>query len=315
MASNLRKYKYTGKASANKTSADTPSVSNVTNTTPEMAEQGEQAQQTREQTDMTMETKEELLSSIKSEMTTLFQTELRSIMAKEFDGVRSELQAVRQEIANNTSAFRSELEVIKTTVSDMERGLSGCSDDVTELQNSVRRLEGNVQNLQEKCLDMEGRMRRSNIRILNVAEEDGSSTPSSVSRLIKKVLKMDKDVLIDRSHRTLQAKRMDGKPRAIIAKLHYYQDCVEILRLARESGPLQHNGSTILIFPDYPPSVARARSAFNEVRKLLRGREGVRYGLLHPARFRITYNGTDKQFQDATEAMTYVKNNILREVA
>lgn len=312
MANNLRKYKYTGKASANKTSTDTPSVGTGANTTPEMAEQ---AHQTGEKIDMTTEMKEELLSSIKTEMTTLFQTELKSIMSKEFDGIRSELQAVRQEIANNTSAFRSDLEVIRTTVSDMERGLSGCSDDITELQNSVRKLEENVQNLQEKCLDMEGRMRRSNIRIMNVAEEDGSSTPVSVSRLIKKVLKMDKDVLIDRSHRSLQAKRMDGKPRAIIAKLHCYQDCVKILRRARESGPLQHNGSTILIFPDYPPSVARARSAFNEVRKLLRGREGVRYGLLHPARFRITYNGTDKQFQDAAEAMAYVKDNILREVA
>lgn len=204
MASNLRKYKYTGKASANKMSADTPSVSNETNTTSEMAEQ---AQRTGEQSDITMVMKEELLSSIKTEMTTLFQTELKSIMAKEFDGVKLELQAVRQEIANNTSAFRSELEVIRTTVSDMERGLSGCSDDIMELQNSVRKLEENFQNLQEKCLDMEGRMRRSNIRIMNVAEEDGSSTPASVSRLIRKVPKMDKDMLIDRSHRTLQAKR------------------------------------------------------------------------------------------------------------
>lgn len=183
MANNLRKYKYTGKASANKTSTDTPSVGTGANTTPEMAEQ---AHQTGEKIDMTTEMKEELLSSIKTEMTTLSQTELKSIMSKEFDGVRSELQAVRQEIAYNTSAFRSDLEVIITTVSDMERGLSGCSDDITELQNSVRKLEENVQNLQEKCLDMEGRMRRSNIRIMNVAEEDGSSTPASVSRLIKK---------------------------------------------------------------------------------------------------------------------------------
>jgi len=83
-----------------------------------------------------------------------------------------------------------------------------------------------MESLQEKCFDMDDRMRRSNIGILNVAEETGSSSPSSVSKLIKETLKMDKEVLIDRSHRTLQPKRSDGKPRGMIAKLHYYQDCV-----------------------------------------------------------------------------------------
>lgn len=294
MAGKLRKYKYTGKTAANQEDANTPSM---------MSEPAEH-------TDI-LEIKAELISSIKTEITSLFQKELKTALSNEFEMVKAELQAVKSEIASNASAVRSDLEAIKTTVSEMERGLSSCSDDVTELQNTVRKLEKNVVTLQEKCLDMEGRMRRSNIRILNVAEDPGACTPASVSKLLKDTLKMDKDILIDRSHRTLQAKRADGKPRAIVAKLHYYQDCVEILRRVRETGPLHHNGATIFIFPDYPPSVARARSAFNEVRKLLRGKDGVRYGILHPARLRITHNGTEKQFQDAAEALTYVKNNIL----
>ncbi|KAI3372201.1 hypothetical protein L3Q82_007045 [Scortum barcoo] len=82
-------------------------------------------------------------------------------------------------------------------------------------------------------------------------------------------------------------------------------DCIEILRRAREAAPLQYNGATIFMFPDYPPSVTRARSAFNEIRKLLRGRDSIRYGILHPARLCITHNGTEKLFQDAAEAMAY----------
>ncbi len=293
MASYLRKYKYTGQAAASKTSAD--ALSNMSDT----AEKAE------------MDMKTEILSSLKMEIAGLFQTELKSTLTAEFDVIKSELQAVRTAIANNTAVLRADIEKVKTTVSDMERGLSACSDDVTSLQDTVQKLERNVENLQEKCLDMEGRMRRSNIRILNVAEEAGSCSPASVSKLIKKTLKMDKEVLTDRSHRTPQPKRSDGKPRAIIAKVHYYQDCVEILRWAREAGPLQYNGATIFMLPDYPPSVARARSAFNEVRKLLRGQDNVRYGILHPARLRITHNGTEKLFQDAAEVMAYVKANIL----
>ncbi|KAI2645644.1 LINE-1 retrotransposable element ORF1 protein [Labeo rohita] len=154
-------------------------------------------------------------------------------------------------------------------------------------------------------------MRRSNIRILNVAEGPGSSSPDSVSKLLKEVLGMDREVLVDRSHHGLQPRQPGGKPRGIVAKLHYYKDCVEILRKAREAGPLQFKGSTIHIFPDYPPSVACARSAFNDVKKLLRGRDGVHYGIFHPAKLRITYNGNEKEFCDPVEAMAFVKRNIV----
>lgn len=155
---------------------------------------------------------------------------------------------------------------MKTTMSHIEVALSSYSDDVTSLQTKVGKLEIEVGNLREKCLDMEGRMRRSNIRILNVPETQGSSTPTAVSKLLREALKMDKDVLIDRSHRGLQPRSQEGKPRVIVAKLHFYQDCMDILRRAREFGPLRFNDTDIYIFPDYLPSVVHARSAFNEVR-------------------------------------------------
>ncbi|KAK7940160.1 hypothetical protein WMY93_003486 [Mugilogobius chulae] len=311
MASNLRKYKYTGKATSASATPANETASGPPSSAPSMlAKEQPASMEPNEQLDRVTDLKSEILSSIKAEMTELFQSELAKVIAKEFGEVKMEMQAVRVEIANSTATFRSELDTIKTSVSDIEQGLSGCSDDITALQESVQRLEKHVTALQDKCVDMEGRMRRSNIRILNVAEEI-PSTPVSVSKLLREVLKMDKDVLIDRSHRTLQTRQAGGKPRAIIAKIHYYQDCVDIFRRARAASPLLHNGSTILIFPDYPPSVANARSAFNDVKKLLRGRDNVRYGILHPAQLRITHNGIEKRFRDAAQAMTYVKDNIL----
>lgn len=125
-----------------------------------------------EQTEMEM--KAEILSSLKMEIVSLFQTELKSALAVEFGVIKSELQAVKTEIANNTAVLRSDLETIKTTVSDMERGLSAGSGDITSLQDSVNKLKRNVESLQEKC-----------------------SSPASVSKLFRETLKMDKDVLID----------------------------------------------------------------------------------------------------------------------
>lgn len=85
-------------------------------------------------------------------------------------------------------------------------------------------------------------MRRSNIRILNMAEGPGSSSSDSVSKLLKEVLSMDREVLVDRSHRGLQPRQPGAKPWVILAKLHYCKDCVEILHRAREARPFQFKG-------------------------------------------------------------------------
>ncbi|KAI2665154.1 hypothetical protein H4Q32_021366 [Labeo rohita] len=92
-----------------------------------------------------------------------------------------------------------------------------------------------LKELQDKC-NMEGRMWRRNIRIVGVAEELGSASVESVSKLLSEVLNMDKIVL---------------------------RSCVEHeVRLL--------NGDTIAIFLHYTASVAKARAAFTDFRKLLR---------------------------------------------
>lgn len=201
---------------------------------------------------------------------------------------------------------------MKATVKDVESGLSTWTDEVVNLQTTVTSLQKELTDLRGKCEDMEGRMRRCNVRILGVPEEPNSSSTASVSKLLKEVLGMDKDVLVDRSHRSLMPKRQDGKPRAIVAKLHYYQDCVEILRRARTQARLRLNGKPLAIFPDYTTAVAKARATFTEVRRLLRDQQGVRFGILSPARLRISYKGEEREFLYPGEATNYVKQHIIR---
>lgn len=154
-------------------------------------------------------------------------------------------------------------------------------------------------------------MRRCNVRILCVPETPDSSSSVAVAKMLTEVLQLGKEPLIDRSHRTPGQKKPGGKPRVIVAKLHYYQDCAEILRHARTRGPLRFNDAHFSILSDYTASVAKARAAFTDVRKLLRKRQGVRYGLLSPARLHITHGEEDKEFADPNKAMAYVKENII----
>uniref|UniRef100_A0A3B5PXM2 L1 transposable element RRM domain-containing protein n=1 Tax=Xiphophorus maculatus TaxID=8083 RepID=A0A3B5PXM2_XIPMA len=248
------------------------------------------------------EMKADILLSLRGDIAKVIRDELKGALAEDFQAIRSELQAVRSEIANNSKAIQAEMDIIKTEVRDLQGGLSTWSDQVTSLQSTVTSLQKEMSTLKDKCEDLEGSTRRSNIRIAGIEERPGSSSPQAVAKIIKEVLQMDRDIKVDRSHRTLTGRgpRDRETPRVIIAKLHHDGDAAEILRRARGRAPLFHNGHRVafFFFPDYTASVAKARATFTEVRRALRGIKEVRYGLLYP------------EFLDPKTAMEYVRNNI-----
>lgn len=217
---------------------------------------------------------------------------------------------MRAEIANKATAMRSEMDKMKADIKDVEGGLSTWSDGMVATQNTVTSLKKQVEDLKEKCDNLEGRMRRSNILIAGVAETTGSSSTAAVSKLLKEVLQMERDLRADWSHRSLAPWKPGGRPRVKMAKMHHFQDCIDILRRAREGAPLRFNGEPVAIYPDYTASVARARAAFSDVKKVLCGRQGIRYGVLFPARLYITYKDLDQEFVDPVKAMEFVNRHF-----
>ncbi|KAG7519808.1 hypothetical protein JOB18_016446 [Solea senegalensis] len=237
MAEKLQQYKFDGQANANSqrvtrtTRQHTPRVPNQPLPT-------RPGYSTMDAEDI----KKEVLSSLRGEISKIIRNKLKSALTDDFNALKLELQGMRSEVANNMKAMWAEVDHIKTDIQDMKGGLSTWSDEVTSLQTTVSSLKNQVATLKDRCEDMEGRMRRGNIRI---AAWDGA--------------------------------------------------------------PLSYNGHHIGIFPDYTASVAKARAAFTDVRKALRGRKEIRYGLFYPARLRITHQDEDKEFVDPQKAMDYVK--------
>ena len=250
--------------------------------------------------------KADILSSLKGEISKIIREEIKSALAEDFHALKSELQALRAEIANNMTAIQTQFDHMKTEIKDMKGGLSTWSDKVAAQQATVTSLQRQVTTLTDRCEDMEGRMRWCNIRIAGIQEQPDSSSPKTVAKVVREVLQMDRDIKIDWSQRTFATR----KPGVIIAKLHNDGDAVEILRRAQDRAPLMYNGNRIAIFPDYTPSVAKARAAFTDIRRALRGRKGVRYGLLYPARLRVSRNNEDEEFLDPSKAMEYVQKKI-----
>uniref|UniRef100_A0A3Q1ENL4 L1 transposable element RRM domain-containing protein n=1 Tax=Acanthochromis polyacanthus TaxID=80966 RepID=A0A3Q1ENL4_9TELE len=263
MASNLRKYKYDPTANSRPSSAAVKSSDSTQDKSP--------TQQTASM-DITA-IKTDILESLRNDIATIIKEEMKNALAEDFATLRKEIQEAKMEINSNTSAIRAEVDNVKANVSAVEEGLSKWSDHMVQMQAKVSMLETEVTVLKEKCEDLEGRMRRGNIRIIGVLEQQGSSTPEAITLLLKEVFQLGRDVRVDRSHRSLTKRIPGGKRRAIIAKWCNEGDAMVILRRAR-SGKLRYRDHPISIFPDYTASVMKARAV------------------------------------DATEAMDYVNANI-----
>lgn len=179
--------------------------------------------------------KEELLSSLRKEMAAIFKTELQSALSENLTSIKTELQAVKSELTCTITNIQAKVSTLESTVVEMETSLSTCSDNITSLQSKVEHLSAELLRVDNKCEDLEARSRRNNIRIIGVPEDaTNPSMMSAVSTLLKEAFQLDKDPILDRAHRTLQAKPKSGeRPRPIIARLHYHTDCADILRRAR----------------------------------------------------------------------------------
>ncbi|XP_016094918.1 uncharacterized protein [Sinocyclocheilus grahami] len=305
MTAKLRKFKYDG--TGNSRPSDSTGKGSVNQSSQTLfSRQGEHSE-----TDMDIDVlKSEILTSIRAEIGLIMRSEIKAVLAEDFDYLKNELQKMRSEIANNALAMRTKLDRVNVTIKDVEEGLSAWSDETTTLQTKVTKLESQVKFLEESCENTEGRMRRNKVRIVGVAETPGSSNMAAVCKLLQEALNIERELQIDRSHRSLTPKRPGGNPRAIIVRMHYYQDREEILKKTREMVPLKFNGHPIAIFPDFTAKVAKAKAAFTEVKKHINNRPDIRYGFIYPAKLRITFSGDQREFIDPEKAMAFVMNTI-----
>ena len=80
---------------------------------------------------------------------TVFKDEIRAVLESEMSGIKSEIQGAKMELSNFKAAIKNEVTAMGNTM-EMERGLSGCSDDIVALQRTVQRLSTQVTALEDK---------------------------------------------------------------------------------------------------------------------------------------------------------------------
>ncbi|KAI3359958.1 hypothetical protein L3Q82_013837, partial [Scortum barcoo] len=194
--------------------------------------------------------KAEILHDLKADISTVIKSELKKALSEDFSFLKSELQAVKNEIQSCTAALYGEVDQVRAEVKEVQDGLSTWSDEVTSLQSTVTDLEKELVVLREKCEDMEGHMRKCKIRILYVPKTPGSSSP--VAKLLAQVLHFEKEPMIDPSHRGLgRETRATGRgsllPSCIITRnvWRYCAEHVVMLRFTSTENLLPSSPTTL----------------------------------------------------------------------
>lgn len=127
--------------------------------------------------------------------------------------LRSEIAALKAESDAAFVVVNSRLDSQSDALGSLEAHANATSDTVVDLEATVKQLHGQVEQLSEKCLDLEGRSKRQNLRIAGVkeGEENGQKVRDFVAQLLMEVLQLDEKPVIDRAHRALRQRPGDNE--------------------------------------------------------------------------------------------------------
>ncbi|KAF3856936.1 hypothetical protein F7725_017659 [Dissostichus mawsoni] len=241
------------------------------------------------------------LTLVKSEICRKIETEISEVTTT----LRGEITALKAENDAAITTLTAQIDSQNQTLKELTEAANGSSDIVQELESKVKTLCGQVGTLSEKCLDLEGRSKRQNLRVAGVKEgkENGQRTGFFMAELLKETLGLENAPEIDRAHRALRRRAGDNEPpRHLIARVHYCPAFEDIMKKVISTRDLTFKGQRIQIFRDLPTEVVKRRAAFTPTRRILRDKPGVRFGLLYPAKLRVSHKGSERFFTDPEEA-------------
>ncbi|CAL1602877.1 unnamed protein product [Knipowitschia caucasica] len=221
----------------------------------------------------------------------------------------------------NTSLNRidGKLDCLQQSVDSHDSRLTSLEDNAESVDGRLEKLEAcylkvltENEKLRTKVTDLEGRSRRSNVRLVGLPESiEGVQPTNFFAQLLQEVFGRDLFPSLpelDRAHRSLAPKPKPGdRPRPVMVCFHRFQQKELIMREARVRKTLVYQGHTFRLYEDYPSEVVTQRKVYKAVMSSLY-ELGLKPALLYPAKLRITQtNGTRKLFTSVDEAERYVE--------
>lgn len=223
---------------------------------------------------------------------------MRNDFATKIDGVLNAIQDVKKDVRE----FSGRMDLAEERISSMEDVVN---TEKSKLEEATKRITF----LSRKLDDLENRSRRSNLRVVNLPEK--VENPDAVAFLEKWLCEtLGRSIfptppIIERAHR-LPGRQNTNRPRVMIMKFLNFQDVVRVMREARQKGRVMYGDQEIKFFPDLSAEVLRQRRRFDDIKQRLRSLN-LRYGIVYPAKLRVTVNGQTREFEDPSDAEKFLQ--------
>ncbi|KAK9535992.1 hypothetical protein VZT92_005817 [Zoarces viviparus] len=243
--------------------------------------------------------------------------QLSSLLENHRTGMKDDMTALiqtsSQSLHVSMDALRGDMIAFNKRLIEMETIVGENFERLTSAEATIKSMQSQNKLLYDHVEDLENRPRRSNLRIVNVPE--GSETGREPKQFLADLLMetgpelFTSTPLIDRTHRTGPvSERGSTKSRSFVVCFHNYSDKDKLLRWAMKH-ELKFRNVTLRVYQDMSASLAKKRAAFNDIKQELY-RKGVRFGLLHPARLRVTFEGETVYFDTPEEAKAFYDRRI-----
>lgn len=222
----------------------------------------------------------------------------------------TELQTQLQTTSDKISSIGRQIDQQEQSIKQLESRCDNIQASARSDKATVRALKATVAELSSKLADMEDRSRRSNLRLIGLAEgAEGGDAISFLETNIPKWLPSlsQSSIRIERAHRVYSRNGKSDKPRTLIFKLLDYRDRQLILQGAREAESIKHGESKISFYPDYSLETSKKRKAFSDVKKKITNK-GIQCFLRFPAILKVTHRRRELEFHSPEEAERFLQS-------
>ena len=238
------------------------------------------------------------------------ETTTKADLAEKFDSLETNLGKMERSIQSVTNDCKAALH----RVSNVETRVSALEDSGALEAPKVELLGKEVSKLTKQVDDLIGRSKRNNIRILSIREgAEASNMDSFLNEILKYVLDLgpgQNPPEVDRAHRAPRARPDPGEPsRPIYVRMLRWADRQRILQAAGKKS-LTWGGVPFYIRQDLSPQVIKQRATYDNVISKIKDHDGLRFGILHPARLIVTLDGQKSTYDTASEAEQDLKTRL-----
>ena len=172
-----------------------------------------------------------------------------------------------------------------------------------EITTAVQNKEKRMKRTEDSLRDIWDNIKRSNIRIIGVPEEEEKK--KGTEKIFEEIIvenfpNIGKEIV----NQVLEAQRVPYRinlrrnmPRHILIKLSKIKYKENILKAAREKQQITHKGTPIRLTADLSAETLQARREWQDIFKV-RKEKNLQPSLLYPARISFRFDGEIKSFTD-----------------